>query len=284
MDMFPAIGFSILYGLLAYLPIEATVILRPYSVLLEADFLNPGLTSVLSLACTISLFGYFRHDCASLISGLLRVILFRNQPETVDESLPFFILVAFGSFCAGQFALARFSPLDFSTPAFFSVGAVVTLLVGLLLSLSGYLSRRNRRAVDWTLLDAIIVGFFQLFAWIPGFGVQAATLMGGSFRNFRYDALIRFSFFLLIPVYLTNTINGFHAINFESSQPLEGMSWLTLVICFLSCLMTSAITLDVIKKSSERPGLNLAQFFLGTLGFRVALATGLFLMFWFKYL
>jgi undecaprenyl pyrophosphate phosphatase UppP len=284
MDMFPSIGFSLLYGLLAFLPLEATVLLKPYCLFLEKDFLNPGLISALSLACSLSIFIYFRHDWASLISGLLRVLLFRKRPETLDETMPFLVLLGFGFYLTGQLVIQKFSPFDFSTGAFWSVGALGTFLIGILLSLSGYWSRRNRRAVDWTFIDALIVGLLQLFSWIPGFGAQAATLIAGNFRNFRFDALVRFSFFLLLPVYLTKTIVGFKSLELSSSEPIATMSWLTFIICFLVCLVSSAVSLDVLKKSSERPALNLTQYFMGTFAIRTTIAVGLLVMFWFNFL
>ena len=57
--------------------------------------------------------------------------------------------------------------------------------------------RRELESISW--LDALIIGFWQVLALIPGVSRSGATVAGGMFRNFDRPAAARFAFLMSIP-------------------------------------------------------------------------------------
>jgi undecaprenyl-diphosphatase len=57
-----------------------------------------------------------------------------------------------------------------------------------------------------TVLQAVVIGFFQLLALIPGMSRSAMTIIGGMFAGLPRPVATRFSFYLAIPVLGTATV------------------------------------------------------------------------------
>lgn len=73
-----------------------------------------------------------------------------------------------------------------------------------------------------TPLDALKVGFFQLFAILPGISRSGMTIIGGTLFGFKREFAVKFSFILSIPAILGSTIitilKDYENISFDSSM------------------------------------------------------------------
>ncbi|UFJ42051.1 undecaprenyl-diphosphate phosphatase [Brevibacillus humidisoli] len=79
------------------------------------------------------------------------------------------------------------------------------LITGLALWLIRNLRGRKNDA-DLGMKDALIVGFAQAFALVPGISRSGATIVAAMGRGMRQETALRFSFFLYIPVSLGGMI------------------------------------------------------------------------------
>ena len=61
---------------------------------------------------------------------------------------------------------------------------------------------------DITLKDALIIGLFQVIAFVPGISRSGATIVGGMFRKLKRKTAFNFSFILYIPISLATTLLG----------------------------------------------------------------------------
>ena len=61
---------------------------------------------------------------------------------------------------------------------------------------------------DITLKDALIIGFFQVIALLPGISRSGATIVGGMFRKLKRKTSFNFSFLLYIPISIATSILG----------------------------------------------------------------------------
>ena len=80
--------------------------------------------------------------------------------------------------------------------------AATTILFGLLLYWSDVTGRRNRDeySVNWK--DALVIGFFQALAIVPGTSRSGITMTAGLMLGLTREAASRFSFLLAIPTIL----------------------------------------------------------------------------------
>jgi undecaprenyl-diphosphatase len=71
--------------------------------------------------------------------------------------------------------------------------------IAALLTLAELVGKRRKEIQDFGILDAVVVGFAQVLALIPGASRSGSTLMGGLFIGQKREAAARFSFLLSIP-------------------------------------------------------------------------------------
>ena len=77
--------------------------------------------------------------------------------------------------------------------------ATMMVIIALLLAVAEAVGKRQRQMQDLTVKDALIVGFAQCLALIPGSSRSGSTIMGGLFAGEARDTAARFSFLLSIP-------------------------------------------------------------------------------------
>ena len=93
-------------------------------------------------------------------------------------------------------------------------------------------------AEDVSLKQALIIGFCQSLALIPGTSRSAATLLGGMFLGLSRKAAAEFSFFLAIPTLLMATFyQAYKALNQFSSHDW-GVFLVGGIVAFVSALLS----------------------------------------------
>jgi len=61
-------------------------------------------------------------------------------------------------------------------------------------------SKQNKTIKSMNLKDSLVIGFFQIFALIPGFSRSGTTIVGGRLLKINREDSTRFSFYLSIPI------------------------------------------------------------------------------------
>ncbi|MDO8626391.1 MAG: undecaprenyl-diphosphatase UppP [Candidatus Magasanikbacteria bacterium] len=97
-------------------------------------------------------------------------------------------------------------------------------------------------AMSWQ--QAILIGIFQSFAFIPGVSRSAATVIGGMFLGLSRSAVVEFSFLLAIPTMLAAT--GLDLI--KSANVLEQTGVLNLGAGFLVAFLTALFVIKWLVK------------------------------------
>ncbi len=99
---------------------------------------------------------------------------------------------------------------------------VLWLLNGLIFLFTESRKIKTRSFGSITPLDALKVGFFQLFAILPGVSRSGMTIIGGTLFGFKREFAVKFSFILSIPAILGSTVitvlKDFENISFDSSM------------------------------------------------------------------
>ena len=141
--------------------------------------------------------------------------------------------------------------------------AYATIGFGLLLGLASYVNRRIvRRNIDnvqgaradslrgLTYVQALVIGFAQAIAIIPGTSRSGITMTAGLFLGLKAEAAARFSFLLSIPVILASGL--FEILKLYKQETLE-LQWVNLIlggfISFAVALVVIHLFLKFIAKS-----------------------------------
>ena len=110
--------------------------------------------------------------------------------------------------------------VEFISGYTFAVG-ILWLINGIIFILSENAAIKKREFDEITPLHAFKVGFFQLFAILPGISRSGMTIVGGTLCGFKREFAVKFSFILSIPAILGSTLitllKDWDAISFDSS-------------------------------------------------------------------
>ena len=252
MTTFEGIIYALIHGISEFIPVGAHGHEILASKLLGLG--TPGAVGAggLALGAAIALLIVFRHDWASMISSFLQVLVFRKYPMTLDERMPFFLLLSCVPAAAGMRALeSQTSPLV-SHPT----GAALAIATGaLFLWIGESLSRRTKNIYDLNIVDAVLVGVSQLGVLVPGLGPLTATLALLLLRNYRLEAAAKYAFFAAFPMTIVTAVQNLQSIELSAPQADATTSWITLSATVVVTAVFGTLTLGGFMRQIQRKGL-----------------------------
>ncbi|WP_107840477.1 undecaprenyl-diphosphate phosphatase [Metasolibacillus meyeri] len=166
----------------------------------EQGFTFAILTNTASL---IAICIIFREDIARLIFHSLQYLKTREKRYLADFKFAMFVIV--GTIPAGVLGVLLSDVIAENTSM--TTIAITLFVTGIALWLIRNL-RGTKRDGDLKLKDAIIVGFGQAVALMPGISRSGATIISSMAVGMKQDTALRFSFMLYIPISLGGVVLG----------------------------------------------------------------------------
>lgn len=146
------------------------------------------------------------------------------------------------------------------------VGATL-ILTGIALYLIRNLKGRKNDG-DLTVKDALIVGFAQAVALIPGISRSGATIIAAVGLGMKQETALRFSFLLYIPVSLGTTLL---AIGDLAENQALASQWVPLTLAFIASFVLSYFALKWFMGIMERGNLKYFSYYCWIVGILVLL-------------
>jgi undecaprenyl-diphosphatase len=186
-----AILWGLIQGLTEFLPVSSSgnlVVIPALFSKLGFDVAPPDLavTAVLHLGTLVAVLIYFRAD--------IRKVL---QLGTNAEGRKIALLVGIGTIPA-LFGLPFADSIDRFQDDVSKVGWAL-VVTGVILIVGQRLATGARDLMSGRIPDALVIGFAQMFALIPGISRSGITISAGNGRKFEPVEAARFSFLLGIP-------------------------------------------------------------------------------------
>lgn len=167
---------------------------------------------------------YFRKDLLVLVSAWFASI--NKGEQNIHTRTAWGIIWATAPVCVIGFLARDFISEHFRSPL---VIAFTTIFFGIVLGLSDYLGRRERRLDGLKIPDVVVIGFVQALALIPGTSRSGITMSAGLFLGLTREASARFSFLLSIPVITVATLyESWHLIQSGMSVDWQGLIIVTI--------------------------------------------------------
>ncbi|MCC7441841.1 MAG: hypothetical protein IT285_09415 [Bdellovibrionales bacterium] len=269
MTLFDALAHAAARGLSTFLPISASAHHWLLTELAGLPLPDAATQAAAAWGILAALLLFYRHDWSSVISSFIQILVFRRKPMTLDERMPFFLVIATLPVIALGPTLAHL----INSPSWPPLAWLGVLAGGAgLLALADRASRKNRRWVDWNWIDALIAGLAQGLALVPGFGRIEAVWLAASLRSYTREAAYPFACYALLPLLTLDLIR---------LNPLSALSegapwWHDATVAIIACL-TGLAALGAVHK-----GLRQGRALGGYLVYRLLLAGGavLYLAFW----
>jgi undecaprenyl-diphosphatase len=217
MNIIQAIILGIVQGLTEFIPVSSTAHLifatrlTGLSQTFDADQVT-AIIAVIQLGTLVAVLIYFARDIWDICSAFIRdhIILLRGgTPPGVDgrgflgsrlsHDAKLGWLIFLGSIPIGVLGLLFKKVIEGTLTKNLWIIATMMVVIALLLLVAEAVGRKRRGMEDLGLADAIIVGFSQCLALIPGSSRSGSTIMGGLLAGEKRETAARFSFLLSIP-------------------------------------------------------------------------------------
>jgi undecaprenyl-diphosphatase len=197
------IVLAIVQGLTEFIPVSSTAHLRIVPALLGWQDPGAAFSAVIQIGTLVAVLWYFWRDVVRILAAMLADLRQGRLASTHDARLGW--MIAVGTLPIIVCGVAFKESIKTTLRSLYIMSAALAG-VALLLALAEWAMRRRQTAgihgrnldqVGWP--DAIVVGFAQAAALVPGTSRSGATILGGLCCGLSRETAARFSFLLSIP-------------------------------------------------------------------------------------
>jgi undecaprenyl-diphosphatase len=242
LDLFQAIVLGIVQGLTEFLPISSSGHLRIVPAF--AGWEDPGaaFTAVIQLGTMAAVVLYFREDLLRIARAWLAALRDPARRSELDARLGWYLIL--GTVPIVIFGVAFKDQIENGARDLYLIGTML-IVFGIVLLAAEKVSRRERDLSSITRRDAVVVGFAQALALIPGVSRSGATISAGLFLGMDRVSAARFSFLLSIPAVV---LSGLYELKDVVSGSAEGAAGIgptavATVLAFISGYLSIAFLL-----------------------------------------
>ena len=198
MDFLQIIVLALIQGITEFLPVSSSGHLILPAQLLGWSDQGLAFDVAVHIGTLAAVIGYFRNDILKIAIDWLGSLVGRGS--TFNSRLGWYLIFATIPAVAFGFALKAIG-LD---EAMRTMGVIAgtTLIFGALLGWADLKGKRIQPLEKLTFRQAMIIGFAQAIALIPGTSRSGITMTAGLMLGLTREAAARFSFLLSIPVIL----------------------------------------------------------------------------------
>lgn len=249
---------ALLQGITEFLPVSSSAHLIFPSQLLGWEDQGLAFDVAVHVGTLLAVIFYYMSDLVQISTHTIESVIKRRQ--TPLSRIGWYIIIAtIPAGFAGLFLEGYVSTVARNI----HIIAYTTIGFGILLGIASYLNRKiNWRTIvniqgqradslrHMTLNQAIIIGFAQALALIPGTSRSGITLTAGLFLGLRPEAAARFSFLLSIPIILASgSLEGYKLITDQTvgANPIEML--IGGIIAFVTAIIVINLFMKFISKS-----------------------------------
>lgn len=244
---------GVVQGITELLPISSTAHMRIVPTLLGWKDPGSAFSAAMQLAALAAVISYFWSDIRSLAFGSIRAL---QRRDFSDWSFRFVVWIGLATVPIGLAGLLLSHTLNTCGSPLRSlpVIGVSCIVMAALLAIAELYCNHKRSLDHVTLTDALIVGFAQVGALIPGVSRSGSTLTAALFLDLKRQEAARFSFLLGLPAI---TLAGLKELWELHKAHLDAHGWsmlaVGLIVASLSAFVAIWGLLRILEKFSAWP-------------------------------
>ena len=227
MDYLTGIVLGILQGLSEFLPISSTAhltIAGTWMGLISPDHPErwTAFIAVIQLGTLAAVLIYFLRDVLEIITAFVSEniasrVKFSNQ--TFHSRLGWYVLV--GSLPIGILGILLKKVIEGHLTKSLTVIASSLIVLAVILAIAEFTGSFTKSLKRISFSDALLVGFAQCLALIPGSSRSGTTITAGIFLGMKREDAARFSFLLSMPaVFASGLLEFKESLHYMGSQDL----------------------------------------------------------------
>ncbi|HUR05757.1 MAG TPA: undecaprenyl-diphosphate phosphatase [Nonomuraea sp.] len=225
-----AVVLGLIQGLTEFLPISSSAHIRVVSAFFGWQDPGAAFTAVIQLGTETAVLIYFRKEIWEIISTWTRALWTPELRSHYAARMGWYVIV--GSLPIGVLGLVFKDQIE---TVFRDLRLVGTTLIvfGIILWFADH-TARNRLTLEKHLsfTHAIVYGFAQALALIPGVSRSGGTITAGLLLDYRREDAAKYSFLLAIPAVLSSGLLEVAQIG-EGQAPAWGPTILATIISFI---------------------------------------------------
>jgi undecaprenyl-diphosphatase len=246
MDAFQAVILAAIQGLTEFLPVSSSGHLVLPQTLFGWEDQGLAFDVAVHVGSLLAVLWYFRADVAAILGDWFASLL--SRPSTDNSRLGWMVIVAtIPAIVAGLI----FNDVIETNLRTGYVLATTTLVFGILLGLVDRYAKHTRQIADIGLRIALIIGFAQAIALIPGTSRSGITITAALMLGLSRSDSARFSFLLSMPIIAAA---GSYKL-LELVQSSAAVPWMYLLIGFVVSALTAYACIRVFMTWIERIGM-----------------------------
>jgi len=248
MDLLQIVLLALIQGLTEFLPISSSAHLVLTPVVMGVQDQGLAFDIAVHLGSLLAVIIYFRQELARVTADTAGHYLMRREATQYSRlgmaiAIATIPIVVFGG-------LKTVLGIEFRSPVLI---ALASILFGLVLWWADTKPRRHRDMEDYGFRDALIIGFSQVLAIIPGTSRSGITMTAALMLGFTRTAASHFSFLLAVPTILMSA--GVVVLDILKSDQKLDIAAMTIgaVFSFVFAYLAIHYFLKLIEKTGMLP-------------------------------
>lgn len=195
---------------------------------LEWPSLPSGYVGLLEVELAIALLWFQRHEWLSQLAAFVQIVAYRRKPMTMDERIPFFVLLMLLPALLASPWLSEQIPQIGATPLQSAAyPSLIGVSLGWLLVLATRWGRRKWALYDWKFSSAIFIGVALLATAIPGVDLITWMWALGYLINHRSESTGRMVYWVAAWSLLISGLRKIGDLPWSQTATAEQMSRLS---------------------------------------------------------
>jgi undecaprenyl-diphosphatase len=240
-EIIKAIVLGIVQGLTEFLPISSTAHLRIVPALFGWEDPGAAYSAVIQIGTMLAVVIYFFKDLLKISSKVVMNLKNKKFITDYESKLGWYIIIGTIPIIIFGLLLENLIENEFRSLYVISFSLIFFAII---LGIAEKLSKKNLDLKDITLGKALIVGFAQALALIPGASRSGVTITGGLFAGFNREAAARFSFLLSVPAVLLSGLYEFYKI----LPVLTDQSALSLIVATVTSFLSGILAIELLLR------------------------------------
>ncbi|MFW5995723.1 MAG: undecaprenyl-diphosphate phosphatase [Halanaerobiaceae bacterium] len=259
MEIIKAVILGTIQGLTEFLPVSSSGHLVISQTLLGLDPGQLTLNVFLHFGTLLPIFIIFWQDIRD-------IILLKKEKRTLT------LLIIIGTLPAGLLGVTLKNYISLLYASTMTTGYML-LITGSLLFLAEKIPAEEKDLTSFRPLNALLVGFFQALAILPGISRSGSTIVGALLQKLNREDAARFSFLLSIPVILGAGVLEAGEILVHGTK---GTSYSAILSGTLMAAISGYLAIKFLLHILKKGSLIVFSIYCWSLGAIVLLSAGLF--------
>lgn len=241
--MYMLLGF--IQGFTEPIPVSSSGHLVIFNSLLNVEaFKDLNFEIITNFGSFLAILFFYRKEIVNIIKDFFMYIKTKKDKYKENYKYAWYIVIA--TIPAGIFGLLFKDTIESITSVkIVGISLLITaILIFMVINIKG-----TKEKKDMTIIDALIIGLFQVIALFPGISRSGSTLVGGMSRNLTRETAFKFSFMLYLPISLATMTLGINDI-IESGN--ISTLWLPYTLGMLIAIFVTYFSIQWFKKVMEK--------------------------------